>query len=126
MRLQLQAPSRGNLNAGLDSLTAIGAQLPSNTLLHPIAPVGERLRAPVRNPIVKTILGLEVLASGAKVLTHALRGSIFTRSRFTLSNRYACLRRIGASINQSITQPHLDRRGENHKPCCEAKVSQST
>lgn len=33
MRLQHQAHSRGNLNAGLDSLTAIGAQLPGITLL---------------------------------------------------------------------------------------------
>lgn len=40
------------------SLTAIGAQLFGNTLLHEIAPVGERLRAPVHNPIVKRDLGL--------------------------------------------------------------------
>ena len=65
MRLQRQAPSRRNLNAGLESLTAIiGAQLPGSTLLHQIAPVGERLRDPVHNTFVKTNLGLVVLASG--------------------------------------------------------------
>ena len=65
MRLQRQASSRGNLiNAGLNSLTAIGAQLPGNTLLHGIAPVGERLRGPVKNRIVKRKLDLVVLASG--------------------------------------------------------------
>lgn len=54
MRLQRQASSRGNLNAGLKSLTAIiGAQLSGNTLLDRIAPVGERLRGPVENRIVK-------------------------------------------------------------------------
>lgn len=63
MRLQHQASSRGNLNAGLDSLTAIGAQFSGSTLPDEIAPVGERLRMPVHNPFVKTNLGLVVLAS---------------------------------------------------------------
>lgn len=81
MRLQRQAPSRGNLNAGLDSLTAIGAQLPGDTLLDEIAPVGEQLRASVHNPVVKTNLGLVVLASGVKCLTHALCAGVYSLDR---------------------------------------------
>lgn len=54
MRLPRQALSRGILNAGLNSLTAIGAQLPGHTLLDEIEhQVDERLRAPVQNRIVK-------------------------------------------------------------------------
>ena len=61
----------------------------------------------------------EVRSSGAgkrcfNHLTHALRREyIQPRSRFQLSNRYACLGKNWRFNNQSITQPHLDRRGEN-------------
>ena len=68
MRLQRQAPSRANLNAELNSLTAIGAQLPGSTLPHEIAPVDERLRAPVPESHCEeepNYLDLVVLASGA-------------------------------------------------------------
>lgn len=99
MRLQRQAPSRGNLNAGLDSLTAIGAQLPGGTLLDEIAPVGEQLRASVHNPVVKTDLGLVVLASGIKCFNPRSCAGVYSLDRgVILSNRYACLGNFGASI----------------------------
>ena len=121
MRLQRQALSRGNLNAELNSLTAIGAQLPGSTLLHeiaPVGPVGERLRGPVPRIALWRGIGLDlvVLASGGlNHLTHALAREYIHLDRAShcrIGMHAYCLGKNWRFNDQSITQPHLDRRGE--------------
>ena len=105
MRLQRQASSRGNLNAGLKSLTAIGAQLPGNTLLEKIAPVGERLRGPVQNSIVKKRIEISVvLGKGCLITpTHALAREGYSTSIALQTVESVCMPWI--KIGASMTSP---------------------